>query len=44
MTVADKLGDLFIGYTTGAQFSGPPPLGMHAGVQKLDAFGNPLSL
>jgi Beta-propeller repeat len=44
VTVADKLGDLFIGYTTGAQFSGPPPLGMHAGVQKLDAFGNPLSL
>ena len=44
VTVADTLGDLFIGYTTGAQLSGPPPLGMHAGVQKLDAFGNPLSL
>jgi len=44
VTAADATGNLFIGYTTGAQFSGPAVLGIHAGVQKLDAFGNPLSL
>ncbi len=44
VAVADSLGDLYLGYTTGAQFNGPPVLGLHVGVQKLDPMGNPLSL
>jgi Beta-propeller repeat len=44
VTVADPAGNLFIGYTTGAQLGGPTVLGLHAGVQKLNALGNPLPL
>jgi hypothetical protein len=44
VAVSDSLGNLFLGYTTGAQLAGPPPLGLHVGVQKLGASGVPLSL
>jgi Beta-propeller repeat len=44
VAVGDAAGNLFIGYTTGAQLGGPTVLGLHAGVQKLDPQGNPLPL
>ncbi len=44
VSVADAAGNLFIGYTTGAQLGGPAVLGLHLGLQKLDPTGNPLRL
>ncbi len=44
LTVGDASGNLFIGYTTGAQLGGPTVLGLHAGVQKLNASGTPAPL
>jgi hypothetical protein len=44
VAIADGQGNVMLGYTTGAQLGGPPVVGLHVGVRKLDAFGNPLPL